>query len=554
LDDRGSAIDNRSILHLSTALWPDHGLGQTVEGRPILNLSLALNYAISGTQVWSYHALNLLIHILAGLTLFGIVRRTLERWERSRFREKSVSRAEGRILTNSATDGRAARPYHLALAIALIWTVHPLQTESVTYVVQRAESLMGLFFLLTFYCFIRANEPLAHARSHDDARSHKVERVVPNALGSSHEAAGGGRERERVVWYALCVVSFLLGVGTKEVIATALPLLLLYDSVFVSGSLAKAWRAHRGLWISLSCCLIVLAALIASTGWNRNGSMGLGIGVSPLAHALTQPLALLTYLKLSFLPFPLVFDYGTFSIPHLWDFLPQTVVIAALLALTAVALKRAPALGFLGAWFFVILAPTSVAPEATQVIVEHRMYLSLAAVLTLLVVMLHRLLGRSSFPVLLAVAVVFGWLTSQRNETYRTEERIWSDTVAKRPNNERAHDNLGNVWINMPGRLNDAIAQFEEALRLRPDDAYAHYNLGTAWLKAPGRLNDAIAQFEEALRLEPYYADAHYNLAVALLDLPGRRDEAIAHFEAFSKLRPDDETVRQVLAGLQESQ
>jgi tetratricopeptide (TPR) repeat protein len=282
--------------------------------------------------------------------------------------------------------------------------------------------------------------------------------------------------------------------------------------------------------------------------------MGLGIGVSPLAHALTQPLALLTYLKLSFLPFPLVFDYGTFSIPHLWDFLPQTVVIAALLALTAVALKRAPALGFLGAWFFVILAPTSVAPEATQVIVEHRMYLSLAAVLTLLVVMLHRLLGRSSFPVLLAVAVVFGWLTSQRNETYRTEERIWSDTVAKRPNNERAHDNLGNVWINMPGRLNDAIAQFEEALRLRPDDAYAHYNLGTAWLKAPGRLDDAIAQFEEALRLEPYYADAHYNLAVALLDLPGRRDEAIAHFEAFSKLRPDDETVRQVLAGLQESQ
>ena len=130
-DDNHAIVDNSTIRHWSTAFWPP--LNTTASGRPILNLSLAINYAISGTAVWSYHALNLAIHVLAGLTLFGIVRRTL------------APRA-----------GPAASL--IAFSAALLWTLHPLQTESVTYIVQRAESLMGLFYLLTLYCFIRGAE------------------------------------------------------------------------------------------------------------------------------------------------------------------------------------------------------------------------------------------------------------------------------------------------------------------------------------------------------------------------------------------------------------
>src|SRR6185369_8786768 len=107
--------------------------GTTVSGRPLVNLSLALNYAISGSNVWSYHALNILIHLAAGLVLFGLVRRTLSTFN---FQASTAS----------------------ACAVALLWTLHPLQTESVTYVVQRAESLMGLCYLLTLYGFIRGTE------------------------------------------------------------------------------------------------------------------------------------------------------------------------------------------------------------------------------------------------------------------------------------------------------------------------------------------------------------------------------------------------------------
>ena len=160
-DDVPAIAENPTIRHL----WPIGSVlatpsgGQTVSGRPILNLSLALNFALSGTRVWSYHLLNLLIHVLGGLTLFGIIRRTLPRWSGWRSPPKP---GEGgspiRLATRSADQrigGDALHPTLLAFLIALLWTLHPLQTESVTYVVQRAESLMGLFYLLTLYGFIR---------------------------------------------------------------------------------------------------------------------------------------------------------------------------------------------------------------------------------------------------------------------------------------------------------------------------------------------------------------------------------------------------------------
>ncbi len=135
-DDEPTIADNLTIRHFSTAFWPPPNT--TASGRPMLNLSLAFNYAISGMTLWSYHALNLAIHLLAGLTLFGIIRRTL------RLRS---GQALARLAASEAT--------LIAFSAALLWTLHPLQTEAVTYIIQRAESLMGLFYLLTLYCFIR---------------------------------------------------------------------------------------------------------------------------------------------------------------------------------------------------------------------------------------------------------------------------------------------------------------------------------------------------------------------------------------------------------------
>jgi hypothetical protein len=244
LDDAASIVENPTIRHWSTAFWPP--AAATVSGRPVLNLSLAVNHAISGTAVWSYHVLNLAVHVLAGLTLFGIVRRTL--------RHRS-----GRALAPSGATW-------VAFAASLLWTLHPVQTESVTYVIQRAESLMGLFYLLTLYSFIRGVE------------------------------ADGFPKR---VWLAVCVTACLLGMATKEVMVSAPLIVLLYDRTFVARSFREAWHRHWGLYMAMAATWVLLAALTAGTGWDRGGTSGFDVGVSPWAYWLTQFPAVTRYLWLS---------------------------------------------------------------------------------------------------------------------------------------------------------------------------------------------------------------------------------------------------------------
>lgn len=478
LDDNPSILNNATIRNLGTAFFPPPGT--TVGGRPVLNLSLALNYSMGGTDVWGYHAVNLAIHALAGLALFGAVRRTLSR-------------------------RRAPSADLIAFSTALLWILHPLQTESVTYLSQRAESLMGLLYLLTLYCFIRG----------------------------AGAAGPGGRP-----WSALCVAACLLGMATKEVMVSAPLVVLLYDRTFLAGSFREAWSRRWRVHSGLAATWLILPVLVLSTH-GRGGTAGFGSGVPWPSYALNQLPAIVHYLGLCFWPHPLVFDYGSVLSPPTLRVVPYALAIAGLLALTAWGLLRRPVLGFLGACFFLILAPSSsIIPVATEKMAEHRMYLPLIPVVLLVVVGIRRQLGRFALPCYLALAAGLFLATWQRNEVYRSEEGLWSDTVARCPDSERAHNNLGNVLREKPGMADAAITQYEAALRLKPDYAEAHNNLGCVLETIPGDLDEARKHYEEALRLEPGYADAHYNLGNAL-DSLGRTPEAISQYGEAIRLRPD---------------
>jgi tetratricopeptide (TPR) repeat protein len=291
--------------------------------------------------------------------------------------------------------------------------------------------------------------------------------------------------------------------------------------------------------VALAATWLLLAGLVASAGWDRNGTSGFNVGITPWAYWLTQFEAVTRYLWLSVWPHPLVFEYGTFWVNRSTEVALYALVVVVLAGAVLVALWRRPMPGFLGAWFFVILAPTSVMPGRIQMIVEHRMYLPLAAVMTLAAMGIHAAARRQSWVVFAALALGLGMLTARRNEDYRSELTIWNDTVAKRPNNERAHNNLGVAWTHLPGRLDDAIAEFKAALRLKPDSVEAHNYLGLLWSHLPARLDDAIAQYQEALRLQPDFVAAHNNLGLAWAQMPGRLNDAIAQFEAALRLQPD---------------
>jgi tetratricopeptide (TPR) repeat protein len=479
-DDAAGILRNATIRHFSSALFPPPG-GLPVSGRPVLNLTFALNYAISGTAVWSYHALNLLIHALAGLALFGVVRRTLS----------------------------SLIP---AFAIALLWVVHPLQTESVTYLSQRAESLMGLFYLLTLYFFIR---------------------------GAQAGDAGTGR---RAVWYALSIVACLLGMGTKEVMVTAPVIVLLYDRAFAAGTFAEAWRRRRGFYLWLASTWLFLAFLVAG-GFSRGGTAGFETSVPWWAYAYTQFRAVAHYLRLCFWPAPLTIDYGLILGGPPIAMVCDAALIIGLVAASAVLLLRNSPLGFLGAWFFVILAPSSsVIPVATELIAEHRTYLSLAAVIAAVVCGIQaawRALaprwpaGRpaavaAGLSTLALAAGASGIATNRRNTVYRSTLALWTDAVAKMPGNAGARNNLGNALAEQ-GRFPEAIAQYREALRLVPDFDDPHYNLGNALAKT-GQFQEAIEHYRAAVAVRPKDAAIRYALGEALRRL-GRTGEAQGQYE-----------------------
>jgi len=445
-----------------------------VAGRPLVNFSLAINHALGGQSVAGYHAFNLAVHLLAALTLFGLVRRTLLR---------PVLR--GRF-------GTVALP--VAFSIALLWTIHPLQTEAVTNVAYRTELFVGLFYLLTLHCFARG-----------------VESPTP------------GR------WQLVAVLACLCGMASKEVMVSAPLMVLLYDRTFVAGTFREAWRLHRRLYCGLAATWLLLGYLVAGMGAARGVSAGFGLGITWWNYALTQSQAIVHYLRLAVWPAPLIFDYGISVVSQAKDVAPQLFVVLLLAAGTAIALRRRPVLGFIGAWFFAILAPSSsVVPIVTQTMAERRMYLPLAAVVTLGVAGLFILLGRRTVVVWLAVAIGLAGLTVKRNATFRSEESVWIETIAHRPQNARAYNNLGSV-LSDRGRIPEAIENFETALRLEPNYTYAQMNLGAALGKI-GRPQEAIPHFEAALRLEPHHPEARTNLGSALLVL-GRNKEAVRQLE-----------------------
>ena len=522
-DDAPSIVDNLSIRHLgSSQVLAAPPAALTTTGRPVVNLSLAVNYAIGGLAVEGYHVVNLAFHLLAALVLFALVRRTLL------------------LPTLSGHFGAVAT--ELALAVTLLWAIHPLQTESVAYIVQRAEAIVGLLYLLTIYCFLRS---------------------ATAARGSA--------------WYAATVVTCALGMASKEVMVSAPLVAVLFDRTFIAGSFRDSLRRRWGLWLALAATWVLLAFLHHLSG-NRDGSAGFGLGVTAWMYARTQFGCIIHYLRLAFWPSPLVLDYGRFIAHQAADIVPYALAVFVLIVATAAGLALRPKWGFLGAWFLAILAPTSsIVPLPGQTEAEHRMYLPLAAVVALVVLSAYRaavlLAPRSRLAMAAlvpAVAAVLGFVTYQRNKDYQSELAIWNDTVRNCPRNDRAYLTRGSIyWMNdqteasfkdydqclslnsrnadcylgrgnvyvAKGRYDEAANDYDEALRLKPALAEAHSGRGEVF-GFKGQVAAAMKEFDRAIELGPRLARAHYNRANIFYAM-GDLDAAIDSYDRVIRLRPD---------------
>ena len=501
-DDNITLANNPQIRSFANIFHTDKGSALT--GRPIVSFTFAANYAMGGLNVTGYRLVNISLHVLVALLLFGTVRRTIARFP--------------------ATDLFSDRSAGIALAAALVWAVHPINSEVVDYLTQRTEALMALFYMLTMYASVRALGPTRH----------------------------------RTQWTAVAIVSCGAGMLCKEPMATAPLMVVLYDRVFGFESFAAAFRARWRLYAGLAAMWIPLAAIVAMQSRELSGGFAT-THVSAWSYLLNQSVIVTHYLTLVVWPQKLVAYYG-WSLPTtLMNVLPYAAFVTAGVVLAAIALFRWPRAGFLGAWFFVTLAPTSsILPIAAEVGADRRMYVPVMGLVLLLVCAAAWALGliRSrpktstaktpavalvKIPILgmfvvFVVVIALGARTIERNRDYSSELRLSQATLKNWPS-PVAHDMVG-LSLNALGRHDEAIAELRQAVELYPP---ARYDLGLQYYKKE-RWDEAIDELRRFVALEPglYTTSAAYTLIGGALDRRRRPLEAIdAYRRAVSGPMPD---------------
>ncbi|SPE34695.1 Tetratricopeptide TPR_2 repeat protein [Candidatus Sulfopaludibacter sp. SbA3] len=467
--------------------------------RPFTTFSYLLNYAVlgNGPRPAGYHVVNLVLHELNVALVYAL----------------------GVMIFGEIAP---------AWALAAIWGLHPLLTESVTNIVGRADLLTALGVLAGLLCHMR---------------------------GAS--AAG----RHRVAWLAGLAAAQAAGLFSKENAAVLPCIMLLYDLIWSGRS---AWRRRAPAYAAVAVpiaaffCLRSALQIHMLVAFTENPLVNAGFWTARLTAVKVVGMCL----GLFFWPARLSADYSFNAIPLFgwrasnWEDAKALIALAvcvgaALFAvLLAVRWRRTgmPLLFFL-VFFFVASSPTSnLIILIGSIMAERFLYLPLVGLAGCVVAAIHAL-GRRGFlkrpaaaPVAWAalgvVGLAFTARTYARNVDWQDDRSLWTSTVEVCPHSARPHYNLGLELQRAPDGLPEAIAEYQAALRIQPGLAAAHNNLANALAYTPGRLPEAIPEYQAALRIQPDLTTAHYNLANALA-YTGRLPEAIAEYQAALRIQPD---------------
>jgi protein O-mannosyl-transferase len=491
--------------------------------RPIPNISFALNYYIGGYHVAGYHMVNIVIHIINGILVYLLAIFT--------FRQLGVSPFKGKVMS---------------LFASLIFIAHPINIQSVTYLVQRMNSMAALFYLLSLILYIKA----------------RLSRV-----------------RWRRWTLFLCVaLSAILAMGSKQLAATLPFTIIVYECYFFQ-DLTGCLRKKNIAYVMLP--LIVLVALILIyLGENPIERILAGYSrrdFTLVERLLTQPRVIIFYISLILLPLPsrmnLIHHIDTsHSLIEPVTTLISLLIIAALIYLSIYWAKKRRLISFAIAWFFINLAIES-SFIGLEMIFEHRLYLPMVAIsLVVPYILFTYRLHTATITAAVIIVILLGYGTYVRNMTWRDAVTLWSDVVKKNPLSHRGYNNLG-MELSDKGRFKEAIENLRLSLKIKPDSAKTYNNLGNTFMRqgltekaineylhalkinrayvktynnlglalaSQGKFEEAIHYYSKAISLKYNYEDAHNNLAIALAE-KGKLDEAIRQFLEAIKIHPSYE-------------
>ena len=483
LDDYHNIIANKPIriTEFSFAALNEIVQESLVKNRPVANISLAANYYFHQYDVTGYHIFNIAIHILNGILLFFFVQYTL-------------CLAPGSALLKNKN--------LLAFSAALLWLVHPLQTQSVTYIIQRMNSMAAMFYLLSFVFYIKARISIT-----------KINKFL---LACGSLAAG------------------ILAIGSKEN-AVMLPVFILLYEWFFFQDLRLNFKKHHYL-ILAGLLLFLLGAVFFYLGPEPIKAVANYSGRSFSLHErlLTELRVVVFYISLILLPFPsrMTLEHD-FILSHSFISPPATLFsLLTLMGITIAALflaKRERIFSFCLLWFLGnLLIESSFIP--LEIIFEHRTYLPSMLLITLIILAVQRVFTNELHKALLLVVVIIlmsNW-TYARNSIWKNKISLGADIAAKAPNKPRAQMNFG-ILLSGEGRFDEAMVYLNRAVQLDPDYDIGYYSLGDALLKQKKYIQ-ASESYAKALQIKPENALARFNLGKSLA-AAGKHQNAIFHYK-----------------------
>jgi len=484
--------------------------------RPFYKASLKINYLISGLHTWSYHLLNIFIHILNTCLIFEIIRRTL--------------------LLDKFKDQFRKNALILSFTAALVWGLHPLQTQAVTYIAQRCEIMMAMFYLISLLLLI---------------------------LSSTSR-------KKSILYQLLALITFCLGLGSKEAMISAPLVLLLYDRIFLSETLIKALQKHRIYYLGIGTIFITPLIYISSAG-NISDYISYITGrhgIEPSTYLLTQSAVWLHYIQSSFVPTYLCFDYDWVPSKNISEVVVPLSVLTVFSILLIKLIRKNIYLAFPLLFCIINLLPRSLV-TSTHAAVDYRMYLPSAGLFFFYVFVVFLFLQHlkqinknssniiNTFSCIVpAMIIIFLFTVSfNMNNLYNTPLKLWEKTVSQVPHNAGAWNYYG-IALSEKQRFYDAELCFKKSLSLVPGNMIILNNLANVYIET-GKTEKAIPLYYESLShrndskdmMKNFNSITHHNLA-KIFASKGNFTKAAYHYLEAIRLAPDNTIVIDELASL----
>ena len=460
-----------------------------ISTRPVSYITFAVNYFFHKHEVYGYRLVNLAIHVLNGVLLYLFLMNTFKL---------------------PILQGRIKQPFWVAYCAALVWVIHPLQVQSVTYIVQRMNSLATLFYMLAFLCYLKA-------------------RLSTN----------------KTRW--LCAVasftSGLLALGSKEIAVTLPFFILLYEWMFFQ-DMDFPWL-RRNIIVLAAAGFFLAVMFFVYVGRNPWQTIAAGYSSRDFTmwqRLLTEPRVILHYIELFVFPLPTrltllpEFSVST-SLIEPATTLPAMIGVLFIISTALTLAKDMRLISFAILWFMGNLVVES-SVVSLEIIFLHRTYLPsmMASLLVTYLVLQHVKSERFAQLMLVSGLLILTFWTYDQNKTWCDKVYFWRDCLQKNRTDFRVYNNLGKA-LEEEGEVEEAIDMYEKAISTNPEHIRAYNNLGVAHLSG-GKLGEASEVLHKALEKAPEHPETHYNLGLthsARDDLQEAEEHYLKAHEQFPK-------------------